>query len=62
MLGAAQLFDGERGGRTLAQFYRHLKDQDAAVRHRAVVVRDDVGEGIGRRFCYGLCDGELEQV
>jgi hypothetical protein len=62
MLGAAQLFDGERGGRTLAQFYRHLKDQDAAVCRRAAVVRDDVGEGIGRWFCGELDNGELEQV
>eukprot|EP00957_Ditylum_brightwellii_P097432 7420863-Ditylum_brightwellii.AAC.1 len=61
MLGAAQLFDGERDGRTLAQFYRHLKDQDTAVHRRAAVVRDDMGEGIGRRFCGELDNGELEQ-
>eukprot|EP00957_Ditylum_brightwellii_P142126 10828825-Ditylum_brightwellii.AAC.1 len=61
MLGAAQLFDGDRGGRTLAQSYCHLKDQGAAVCHRAVVVRDDVGEGSGRQFCGELDNGELEQ-
>eukprot|EP00957_Ditylum_brightwellii_P075399 5730170-Ditylum_brightwellii.AAC.1 len=61
MLGAAQLFDGEKGSKTLAQFYRHLKDQDAAVSRRAAIVRDNVGEGIGRRFCGELDDGELEQ-
>eukprot|EP00957_Ditylum_brightwellii_P150243 11441717-Ditylum_brightwellii.AAC.1 len=61
MLGAAQLFDGERGSRTLAQFYCHLKDQDAAVCRREVVVRDDVGKGIERWFCDGLHDGDAEQ-
>eukprot|EP00957_Ditylum_brightwellii_P082323 6259782-Ditylum_brightwellii.AAC.1 len=61
MLGAAQLFDGERSGRTLAQLYHHLKDQDAAVCRRAVAVRDDVEKGIGGRFHNGLDNRELEQ-